>query len=42
MDYNYSKGIDIPSVQKELKSESEIFLHDNKQVINNTSVYKIT
>ncbi len=42
MDYNYSKNIDITAIQKDLKTESESFLNDGKQVINNTSAYKIT
>ncbi len=42
MDYNYENSINIDNVKKELNIKKETILYNDKQVINNINVYRIT
>lgn len=42
MDYDYATDLDIDKINEEIAWEAKTFLNDWKEVINNTSVYKIT
>lgn len=42
MEYDYTNSINIEEIKKWLNSEKELYLYEEKQVINNINVYWIT
>lgn len=42
IDYDYSQQIDIEQLKSDVESEAKDFLYEDENIINNTSVYKVT